>query len=115
MSTPSLFPDLQPVDQTPVEVREQLSAGRRLTLRQKTDVEHGRHPLTRGRLAGNGETCGSCAHRVLAGHHSRTYPKCALGIDPATEPLDKAPYANHSQATDCRAWWPACIDWQARP
>lgn len=89
--TASLFPDLVPVDLTPPETAEKLSAGRRLTLRQKADVERGRHPLTRGPLANNGETCGTCVHRVLSHWHTRSYPKCALGIDPQTEPLDRAP------------------------
>lgn len=115
MTEPMLFPDLVPVDLTPADAAEKLSAGRRLTLRQKADVERGRHPLTRGRLADNGETCGTCVHRVLANWHNRTYAKCAQGINPATTPLDKAPFASHSQTTDCRAWWPACRDWQAKP
>lgn len=109
--TASLFPDLVPVDLTPPETAEKLSAGRRLTLRQKADVERGRHPLTRGPLANNGETCGTCVHRVLSHWHTRSYPKCALGIDPQTEPLDRAPFAAHSSASDCRAWWPACRSW----
>lgn len=69
-----------------------LSAGRRLTLRQRADVDAGRHPLTRGPLAASG-TCGTCVHRT---HNYRSYPKCDLG------PVSRGP------ATDVRAWWPAC-------
>jgi hypothetical protein len=110
--TETLFPDLVLPDPTPVEVKEKLSAGRRLTLRQKADIDAGRHPLIRGaRLAGNGETCGSCELLVRVGWHNRTYLKCTLGLAPG-RPLDEAPYAAHSAQTDCRAWWPACVNWK---
>lgn len=94
----TMFPDLQPVP--PVE---RLSAGRALTVRQKADVAAGRHPLMRGlRLLGNGETCGSCAHRVTVHGGARDYPKCEFRV-------------THSAASDCRAWWPACSQWEAKP
>lgn len=50
----------------------------------------------------NGQTCGSCVHRVLTGHHNRTYPKCDLTA------------MSFSAASDCRAWWPACPKWALR-
>ena len=97
----TLFPDF---DVPTVEHPERdpgLSAGRRLTLRQRADVTAGRHPLMRGPLAGNGETCGTCVHRVLV-QHNRTYPKCDLTS------------MTCSAASDCRAWWPACPRWEQR-
>ena len=98
----SLFPDLEPVVAIPVEVEEKLSAGRRLTLRQKADIAAGRHPLMTGlRLAGNGETCGSCINRTpSSGSHS--WPKCSLHV-------------TGGPASDCRAWWPGCTAWTAKP
>jgi hypothetical protein len=78
---------------------EKLSAGRRLTLRQKRDVETGRHPLTGGPLhAETGRLCGNCRHRFMNTYYSRPYPKCAIG--PITGGV----------GTDVRAWWPACRD-----
>ena len=81
---------------TEVDPTAGLSAGRRLTLRQKTDVEKGVHPLVGGPTRPELGTCGDCAHRT--GNHggNRTYPKCDLL--PVT----------HSAASDVRAWWPAC-------
>lgn len=100
----TLFPDLEPINPAPTEMQEKLSAGRWLTLRQKADIDRGFHPLMRGmRLAGNGETCGSCIHRVIYSYHNRAYGKC-----------DQIK-AVHSAANDCRAWWPACQGWKAKP
>jgi hypothetical protein len=102
MSAPSLFPDLEPVPVVPAPVAEKLSAGRRLTLRQKADIAAGRHPLLSGmRLADNGETCGTCVHRTPSrGEHS--WPKCEYRV-------------TRGAASDCRAWWPACTAWTAKP
>lgn len=101
MTEPTLFPDLQPVETV---AGETLSAGRRLTLRQKADVDRGVHPLRRTRTDPDpAHTCGSCIHRELYQHHNRTYPKCDVG-----------PVA-HSTQTDVRAWWPGCTDWKAQP
>jgi hypothetical protein len=98
MSEPTLFPDLEPLTPAPVE---KLSAGRRLTLRQKADVEAGRHPLT-GSPVLPGHTCGTCIYRVQSIHG---YPKCdAYGER----------YWTASARTDVRAWWPACERWTQR-
>lgn len=32
----------------------------------------------------------------------------------ATRVVDYGPRATHSEATDCRAWWPACTDYQPK-
>lgn len=102
MTAPSLFPELAPVAASTAGPPEKVSADRRRTLRQRADVDRGVHPLMRGPIANNGQTCGSCVHRVLTGHHNRTYPKCDL-----TE-------MSFSAASDCRAWWPACPKWALR-
>ena len=92
-----------------------LSAGRRLTLRQTATLAAGWHPLG-PRLHAEaaphndrdapGRRCGNCQHRELFSHHSRTYPKCWYGWDGkhVTARL------SHGAASDCRAWWPGCVD-----
>lgn len=95
--TEQLFPGFEP------EPVEELSAGRRLTIRQHDDVERGVHPLMRGPLHADPEaTCGSCVHRIHRGHSSG-YPKCDLTT------------MSHSAASDVRAWWPACPKWEEQP
>jgi hypothetical protein len=92
---------------------EKLSAGRRLTLRQKTDVERGIHPLTRQRIhEGADRKCGNCRFRVLFGYHNRTYPKCVWTGSLGADVVEKygPPRVSHSQASDVRAWWPGCRD-----
>lgn len=49
-----------------------------------------------------GVRCGSCRFRELLGHHNRSYPKCVRPGMPVT----------HGPGTDCRAWWPACPDFE---
>jgi hypothetical protein len=104
MTDPSLFPDLVPVDPMPPAVVEKLSDGRRLTLRQKENIVRGRHPLAPDMwlLADNGETCGTCVHRIRVDGGNREYPKCDLTTMSA------------SASSDCRAWWPACTRWAAK-
>lgn len=90
-----------------------MSAGRRLTNRQTRDVKAGRHPLTGGNLHEHADTtahpgdptglsfrCGYCTHRVLMHWKDDHYPKCDLST------------ITHGQATDVRAWWPACPKWE---
>lgn len=104
-----LFPGYEPPTTEPAEY---LSAGQRLTRRQTADIRAGRHPLSlkyllpiplhpdadRARTATSPQdgtpTCGTCELRQPGG-----WPKC-------TQP--DAP-RSHGPATDCRAWWPACI------
>ena len=89
------------------------SAGQRLRERQASDVREGRHPLTGGQIhpqstraakASDAKDlpfrCGSCIHRLLLRHHDATYPKCGRST------------MTHGGATDVRAWWPACPQWE---
>jgi hypothetical protein len=101
VSDDSLFPDLA----VPAAVPERISAGRRLTLRQKRDVELGRHPLTGGVARPELGTCGDCALRSL---EFGRFPKCLQGYDPDRRPRVAGPYMTHGAATDVRRWWPAC-------
>lgn len=71
-----------------------LSTQRRLTLRQRADVDRGVHPLTREPARPELGTCGDCALRRV-----EKYAKCWR---------DDGRLATHSAATDVRAWWPAC-------
>lgn len=94
---PRLFdvPDPEPV--------EQLSYGRRLTLRNQAAFEQGRHPATGLPLADNPDlTCGTCDHHVVhrLGH---TYHKCKL------HRLGRS----HSEASDIRVKWRACTAYRS--
>lgn len=84
-------------------------------------------------------TCGTCMHRGPVGHNTRSYPKCLIPLpgvpdepppeamyDPAhTEAQRRAqqrafwswhagryPRVSRTDATDVRAWWPACPAYQ---
>lgn len=84
---------------------EPLSATQRLTVRNRAQLDRGIHPATGYRLAGNGQTCATCAHHVVVRWHNRIWHKCArhrLG-------------ESHSAASDIRTMWPACTLWEARP
>lgn len=108
-----------------------LSSDRRRTLRQREDIDAGRHPLTQGPFhpfsisaiaspdtpTGAPFTCGSCRFRQTVKHHNRSYPKCLRdltygGHDPATVTLDQVANVSRGEATDVRAWWPACIGYE---
>lgn len=112
--TPPMF-DLDPIPGPPKPGRrpEGVSAGQWLTIRQRTAIEQGQHPLTKLPLhplapadaqpsdRGRPHTCGDCAHRLILHWHDGTYAKCDVaGL-------------THSAATDCRAWWPGCTRWEA--
>ncbi|HEY5200056.1 MAG TPA: hypothetical protein VIJ31_04030 [Acidothermaceae bacterium] len=92
-------------------VDDGLSADRRRTLRQRRDVASGVHPLTGGKARPDLGTCGECTFRQLFRHHDGTYPKCFW-----TPPSWSAeryettapPRLSHGTASDVRAWWPAC-------
>jgi hypothetical protein len=96
------FPDL-PRTPLPEADPNHISERRRLTKRQHDDVAAGRHPLLRGlKLAGNGETCGSCIHRVpTSAKTGQRWPKCEQHV-------------THGAASDCRKWWPACVAWKGK-
>lgn len=84
----------------------------RRTKRQKQGLAEGRHPLTRGPLhpdaaphddrSAPGARCGSCRLRQPGQD-----PKCHL-----RNADGQRPYVKRSNATDVRAWWPACVHYQ---
>jgi hypothetical protein len=82
----------------------------------------------------SGPTCGSCVFRVLMGGHAKDFPKCVFGTftTPVTEGMRRTypllyrgvaadavnthrPRVTHADATDVKAWWPACTDHQPKP
>lgn len=119
----SLFPD-DGLRVAPDPGEPELTAGERLRRRQAGRIANGYHPLSSGgplRLlpgaprplsredaAGLGDypSCGGCRFRVSMGGHARPFPKCVWG--------DGSPRATHSEASDVRAWWPACETWEAK-
>lgn len=109
-----------------------LSPGQRRTARQAQAVRNGVHPLalvfgwprmhpdadrtaTTEHAAGRPYTCGTCRWRQVLRWHDRTYPKCvhpdSIGADHYE--TDGPLRLSHSAATDVRAWWPACVDYDA--
>jgi len=104
-------PKIEPVTKKPATIGE----------RQRARIATGMHPLAGvgqiPRLVGLAEegtgTCGECVHRRRPSHRSRSYPKCDAGaveIDSRTV----WPRASHSETTDCRSWWPACPQFEAK-
>lgn len=90
---------------------ENLSADRRRTLRQRADIERGRHPLTGSRLTANPATCGNCRFRSVTRWHNRAYPKCYY--EPPNWDVERMrgwPRVTHGVSSDVRAWWPGCTD-----
>lgn len=94
---------------------ERESPDRRRTRLQRQRIAQGLHPLAailpglrlhpdvRGNAIDReltGPTCGTCQHRTPAGF--RDWPKCTRLPD----------LMHRSAASDCRAWWPACTEWQ---
>lgn len=88
-------------DDGPATPTENLSQGRRRTIRQHALLDIGVHPATGAPLARNGETCGTCLWSWIHRHNSRNYWKCA-----------EVP-ATRGAATDIRLSWPACTMWQS--
>ena len=110
--TEPLF-DIEPIALPAPEPVERLSADRRRTLRQRSDVERGIHPLTGFRIHDDPDrTCGNCRFREVLRYHRRGYPKClhpgAMGADEYEK--YGPPRVSHSASTDVRAWWPGCRD-----
>lgn len=85
-------------DPGPAQPVPELSAWQRMRARQEAVFANGAHPITRYPLAGNGETCKTCAHRY-ENRHGRTYHKCEYND-------------SHCQATDLVLSWPACARWE---
>lgn len=96
MIEPRLF-DVEPV--VPVDVRGDISPGRRLTIRNNTALALGVHPATRRPLlaAAPPRTCAECVHCVAV-LGARRYWKCER------HRLGKSA----SAASDIRKSWPAC-------
>jgi hypothetical protein len=102
-----------------------MSADRRRTLRQLDALSAGTHPLGMhprilpGHLplhpdaapaddhTAPGLRCGTCLFRQLLGYHDHKHPKCLFG-----NTKGRWPRVTHGAATDVRAWWPACRDYQ---
>jgi hypothetical protein len=99
------------------------TADRRRTAQQYARITAGIHPFS-GLIAGRylrlhpeaapdddtkapGRRCGNCRFRTVFGHRNRSYGKCTY---PTGAP--NAPRVTHSAASDCRAWWPGCVDHQ---
>jgi hypothetical protein len=102
-ATETLFPDVDfPTVEPEPEPRP--STDRKRTLRQHADIAAGRHPLTRGPIERNGETCGTCVHRIRVSVHGRNWPKCDQ---------QGRRFVTRSATTDVRAFWPACFRWEA--
>lgn len=122
-------------DMTPTPVAEPVreSAGQRRTRRQAEAVRRGAHPLSlvfgagavrmhpdadRDAAPGDGKTwlrCGSCTWRRMLRHYNHNYPKCLRTPDD-TEPsrLGDCERVTASEASDVRAWWPACTNYKER-
>lgn len=92
------------------------SDGARRTERQAQLIKLGQHPLMSGPLHPDADRsahrtdgkslpfrCGSCVHRITVGAGSKSYPKCDLTS------------MSHSEASDVRAWWPACPSYEPLP
>ncbi len=91
----------------PVQEEPRLSAGARATARRRAQAAAGVNPLTGVATPIHlvGATCGGCLHRVTTTWHRKSYPKCDAHSD----------RASHSEASDVRAYWPACSRWEAQP
>jgi hypothetical protein len=75
--------------------------------------------------------CGTCRFRTNVGGHARSFPKCVIGysvrdLTPAeiaenagtiyqhaTRKVTEGPRMSSSAASDVRAWWPGCDQWEA--
>jgi hypothetical protein len=109
----------------PPAAADPVSAGRKLLARQGKQLTDGWHPLSGGRLhpdaapaddrAAPGLRCGSCRYRELIYGGQNAYPKCTVGAKRTADghPLS-GPRITHGAATDVRAWWPACRDYEPR-
>lgn len=116
--------DVEPV--TLPEPPPKMTIEQRRTARQLDALRAGTHPLGMhprilpGHLplhqdaapaddrTAPGLRCRDCQFRVVLGYHNRSYAKCTFG---QTEDRP-APRISHGTATDVRAWWPACRDYQ---
>ncbi len=109
---PALF-DVPGQQQVPAV--EEIGRGERRRRLIERRIAFGEHPLGRKiplhpdaprDRTSDGPRCGTCQHRTLYQHHSRTYPKCDFG-----EGIRRS----GCESSDVRAWWPACHDYQPNP
>jgi hypothetical protein len=94
------------------------SATVRRTKRQAAALARGRHPLSlvfgfmrlhpdaapADDRTAPGRRCGNCTHRQPVGGHAKDYPKCVITVN------GRMVRNTGSEATDIRAWWPACTE-----
>jgi len=78
----------------------------RRTAKRQERIDSGWHPVALHRLAGNGKTCGDCAHLILKdgpmlGAGAGRWWKC-------TELL------YDGRGPDMRKWWPSCTAFEER-
>jgi hypothetical protein len=131
--------DMTPVALPEPEPAPKVTAGAKLRARQAARIRSGMHPLAlafpmlrlhpdaarvesddreRGALR-----CGSCVHRRQVAGGARDFPKCLYGmtITPIPEAervkygptrVVRTPRVTHGPATDVRAWWPACVNYE---
>lgn len=100
---------------------EKVSADRKRTARQLAGLGRGRHPISGLPLhpqaapaadkTAAGLRCRDCRFRQQMGGHARSYPKC-YWPDPSLYRLEELPRVTMGAATDCRAWFPACTDFE---
>lgn len=109
--------DTAPYTVTPPPPRPKESPDSSRTRRQREAITWGYHPLALVvpglRLHADaskdpadwttGPRCGGCRFRVTG----RRYPKCGL-------PTAVILRWTGGPATDCRAWWPACTDFEPK-
>jgi hypothetical protein len=69
------------------------------------------HPDAQREIGGTGPRCGGCRFRVSVGGHARSFPKC-MWPEPDLRRRVNRDRFTHGPATDCRASWPACTDYQ---
>lgn len=133
MTELTLF-EADPIELPTVEPASKVSPDARRTIRQREAIERGYHPLGLAvgaiRLhpdaakvvhkddAAQGLRCGDCEFRRRFTHHNRTYAKCVYGGPRVAEGVDvytgSYPRMSHGPGTDVRAWWPACLAFEAR-
>lgn len=101
-----------------------LSTDRARTRRQAELLADGWHPVA-GRLLhpaaasahdrqAPGLRCRSCRFRLTANHGTAgSYAKCYWPGEETVDRLDNLPRFSRGPATDIRAWWPACADYEA--
>ncbi|WP_280470655.1 hypothetical protein [Nocardia farcinica] len=110
--TPALFELPADAAVAPPEPQP-MNRGQRRKLLVAKRIAAGTHPLgyvsihpeaTRDRT-GPGLRCGTCRYRQPEKHHNRTYPKCHF---------DNGSRVSGCDASDIRAWWPACRDYEPK-